>query len=322
MPLVIEQLDDHLLKKTDVVIIGESLLIKFTPSKSLMESSDALKDIIDRSDLLEGSNLKNINDLRRISSSITKDVESAISVRDMLSPKKMNASQAQVDGVMVYFLEMKKRIMAQSESINTIRVAEKIKVADAQNLYFCNTCSAYIGNNLFSLPDNCHYCGTTTTGTDPTYIHVLSRTESKYLGGEWFEDYIAKLYKTAGWETWCHGEVMGSSGMKHPVDILAVHRGTGRVVVGECKTGKMGKIAPGFVFAARFFDVKSTDGIFFSLRGYENPQISEYMKRTPGLQLWDSLEGISDETLLRRIDSIISSIEPEGDAASDDVMVL
>jgi len=259
MSLTIEQLDNHLQDQPTVVIIGKNLLLKFTPSKSLLSSNNNLQEIIRIPDLLAADNgiLTRVDEIRRLSKDITKITEE-----------------------------------------------NRITISETQDLYFCDNCETYLGIHKPSLAPQCNFCGTNTQSVNPTYTHIVKAEVESYLNGIWFEDYMEKIFIQGGWKTWCHGEVMGSSGMGHPVDMLAVHEKTKKVAVAECKSGAEGA-TPNKVlaFAARFFDTKSTDGIFFSLKKPNNPdpRVNEYMDRTPGLHLIEGFAGSTDKQILDQI---------------------
>jgi hypothetical protein len=146
------------------------------------------------------------------------------------------------------------------------------------------------------------------------FVKFVDAKIISYLNGFWLEDYMARILtqlmrlkesiQSEGsaqpeWKTWCHGSVMGSSGIYHPIDILAVNS-EGQILVAECKSGAFGG-RDIFNFAAQYFDVKGLYGFFFALKEIPDPRGRDYMARTPGLCLLDKLEGLKDSQLIERI---------------------
>src|SRR3989338_8584851 len=118
MSLTIEQLDNHLQDQPTVVIIGKNLLLKFTPSKSLLSSNNNLQEIIRIPDLLAADNgiLTRVDEIRRLSKDITKITEEVIQIRDVLKPTEHTdkAMAGIIDRMKGYFSGSKNKVLNDS----------------------------------------------------------------------------------------------------------------------------------------------------------------------------------------------------------------
>lgn len=303
MAITIEQLDNEYIDQNISILVGKSFILKFIPKKSVYDSNESLKKFINTPDLLKDPLGAKVRALVGLSKEISDLLSESIKTREMYS----GVNDSKPDFIKEYLSnqlkEQKTQIINKGETIQRLEKENNLYLAQENNLYFCKSCNAYLGDSLESLPENCLSCNAITNWSDAQNIvkaRFLDNKVSQYLNGLWFEDYIAKLLNKLGWKTWCHGSIMGSSGIPHQVDILAINTTDGRVLIGECKTAKIQKEHV-FDLSAQFNDIKSCYAFLFSYDTVFNDRLVEYMKRTAGLCLVDNLKANADDQIIEKI---------------------
>lgn len=311
MAITIEQLDGEYIGKDISILVGKNFILKFIPQKSVIDSSESLQKLINTPDLLPDPLNRQVRALVGMSKQITDLLIGSIKTRELYSSVNVNsasASDSSGSEKLIKYLsnqleKQKNEIIGKGNAIGKLEKVIGLYLAEDNNLYFCKSCNAYLGDSFESLPDHCLSCHNKTDWSDAkniTTIRFLDNKVLSYLDGLWFEDYIAKLLNKLGWKTWCHGSIMGSSGIAHQVDILAINYSDGRVLICECKTAK---IIKEYIFdlSAQFYDIKSSYGFLFSLDTVLNDRLTGYMKRTAGLCLLDNLKVNKDEEIIKKI---------------------
>jgi len=301
MSLNIEQLDNSSKEENITILVGKSLVLKYIPGKSILDSKKALQDLINTPDLLPGDIIKKVQNIRSLSEGISSNLVDSMTFQERFG-KMMRAREGKAFKEIAYkSLEgLRKDIVRKSSKIKKIEEEVNLYIPEFHHLYFCNNCKGYLADSVESMPDECKGCGQKVKQKKPTLAKFLDKRVTDYLNGLWFEDYIAKLLRSIGWKTWCHGSVMGSTGICYPIDILAIDS-VGKVLVGECKSGVNVKSKDVLNFSAKYFDIKSNYGFFFSLKELRDSTIKDYMDRTPGLCLIDGLEVLSDGEISKNI---------------------
>lgn len=312
MAITIEQLDDEYINGDVSILVGKSFILKFIPQKSAYDSSENLKKFINTPDLLTDPLSSKVRAMVGLSKEISDLLSESIKTREMYSrtnASNLGSSSSNKPEPLIEYLSnqlkaQKLQIIKKGEAVQKLEKESNLYLAQENNLYFCKSCNAYLADSFESLPEKCSSCGNTTDWSDSNNIvkaRFLDNKVAQYLGGLWFEDYVAKLLARLGWKTWCHGLIMGSSGVHHQVDILAINPADGRVLVGECKTAKIQKEHI-FDLSAQFNDIKSCYGFLFSYDTVLNDRLTEYMKRTAGLHLLDNLKANTDEQMIEKIE--------------------
>lgn len=302
MAITFEQLDNDGKNNDITILVGKNLLLKFIPGDSVFFYEKALQDLIKTSDLLSSKILAKIIEENRLSEGISKKLSDGIEFQETFAGFAGNVKGSPIRSLIEATLKStKEEVVAASNKIRNIEKETKYYLAKDFPLYFCQECNSYLANSIDSLPENCKVCNKKTDEDKPTFTRFIDAKIISYLNGFWLEDYIAKILKRMDWKTWCHGWVMGSSGISHPVDILAINQKKKRILVAECKSGAFeGKDI--FNFAAQYFDIKAPYGLFFALKEKSDSREKDYMKRIPGLCLLDGLGGLTDNQLIEKIE--------------------
>lgn len=298
MSITIEQLDNEGKENNITILIGKNLVLKFLPGDSIYFHEKKLQDFIRTSDLFTSALLSGAMDEKRLSGEISNNLSEMIKLQEEIL--KITGGKLQVNDFVEYLKARKQVIISKGDEIKKLEGQGKISLATNFPLFFCQNCNSYLGNSIDSLTDSCKLCGTEIDpSTSSTIVKFLDGKIIGYLDGFWLEDYIARILTQLGWKTWCHGSVMGSSGIYHPIDILAINS-EGQILVAECKSGGFGG-KDVFNFTAQYFDIKGFYGFFFALRQIPDPKGKNYMQRTPGLCLLDNLAGHNDLKLIETI---------------------
>ena len=102
----------------------------------------------------------------------------------------------------------------------------------------------------------------------------------------WLEQYLSKILKFFGWKTWPHVHVLGSSGIRHEVDVLGVK--DGYVLVCECKTGNVSR-QDVFNFWTKTYDIKSHLSILALIQELPEPETRQFILKNPSVTLLENL---------------------------------
>lgn len=102
----------------------------------------------------------------------------------------------------------------------------------------------------------------------------------------WLEQYLSKILKSFGWKTWPHVHVLGSSGIRHEVDVLGVK--DGYVLVCECKTGNVSR-QDVFNFWTKTYDIKSHLSILALIQELPEPETRQFVLKNPSVTLLENL---------------------------------
>ena len=149
------------------------------------------------------------------------------------------------------------------------------------NILGCPNCNVVLATEEYKSAKKCIVCGKRIRRNKAKTINVHKVPESikeVWTRNLWFEAFVAKLFRKLGWKTWVNVRVMGSSGMKHEVDVLAIKKGT--VLVSECKTGKV-KRQDVFNFWAKATDLKAHMGIFALLKSLPESETRRFIEKNP-----------------------------------------
>ncbi len=287
------------------ILVGKSVILKFTQEPPLIERSRPLKKLITASlNLLQDTQkLEAIKELVSITGRIQKHLADSISRRDNMRDYINDPETSDEDKADLFDFSKRRQVVMRERikiASDSIRKVEKdlggLYVAQAHELYFCDNCSSYLGQVDEMLPNKCMACGTQTNprpGKPGGSYRFLPDDVHAYLGGKWIQDYSAKLLRRAGWKTWTECWVMGASGVKHQIDLLAVHETQGRVLIAECKTRAVSEDA--FQLITQFSDIQPSFGLLISLNGMGVCSGKDLIERKPGLKLIELLNKTDDE---------------------------
>lgn len=289
------------------LLVGKTVLLKFTQEPSLLDGSSSLRRFINSKDLLlDTTKLGAVAELVALSGEVQKSLGHSIRRRDSIPLLDMEERKAMMDFYKRSLISLKEKVKENSKRIRQIENELKLYLGQQHELYFCRGCNAYLGPIDEMLPSVCQACkepATPKTGEGNLSLRFLSEEMINYLNGIWVQDYLARVLRKPGWKTWTECRVMGSSGVDHQIDLLAVNEERGRVVIAECKTQAVSEHA--FQLITQFADIQPSFGLLISRNPMNYCEGKSLIEKKPGLKLIE-LAGKSDdevgEVLARYID--------------------
>ena len=154
----------------------------------------------------------------------------------------------------------------------------------------------------------CKSCHKKITPKNVSYLHLnklSSRIRQLYEKNLWFEEYVAKLLRKIKWENiWTHAYILGASGVRHEIDILAIKES--RICLAECKTGKIAR-ADVFNFWTKVYDIRSHISLFASLKKMPDPETRQFLENKPSIILLENIGELSEKELLATLKSSMLS---------------
>ncbi|MFH1551717.1 MAG: hypothetical protein ABIC36_02450 [bacterium] len=284
--ITVEHIDNYHREADFTIIVGENILLKFVPDRSILKERPKLENIINIPDLVISKELGWVKKIARISSNLK------TSLGDYVS----NWDSGKTDSLQ----DKKEQISKDSLEIATIERNLGFSLSDPHSLAFCmgeNGCGAYVGE-MDTLTIFCHQCKKELEEKDYITVNYLDKKITGFLdGGIWFEDYVEKLLKDEGWRVWTHGSVMGASGILHPIDLLAIKEG--KVLIMECKTGKVSSRDISH-FIVQKIDISSHFGFFLSVRECSSKNTAVLFSASTSC-LIDNIENKSEKDLIEMI---------------------
>jgi len=155
---------------------------------------------------------------------------------------------------------------------------------------------------------NCFFCKNPITRAEverhPTH-EIIPSIEEAWRSGLWLEEYVASILRSLEWKTWTRVNILGTSGIPHEVNLLAIKKGF--VLVGECKTGKVSR-EDVFTFSTKMTDLKSHLGLFGLLGELPEPETREFIEKNPAVTLIEKMCELKRKDLIERLRSAIGEI--------------
>ncbi len=290
-------LDNSHEKDSATVLVGKDILIMFKPTNPVPTETDTISQLINTPDLLLKTEiLEKVRNLQLLTDKIVETVSTMLRIRDAKIPNNILRN---------FLAQQKKEIIDTANQIARTEDELQLYFAGDHRIYFCSECDAYIGLATDPIPEKCKVCSKPIVKdiTKADSIRYLDGLIRNYLQGIWLQDYIAKILNSMDWETWTECSVMGSSGVYHPIDILAINKTHGKVAIIECKRSADGDHA--FKLAARFSDIQPSFGLLMSLKKLNSEPGKNLLAKRPGLKLVE-LEGHSDESIKEKLRGYIS----------------
>lgn len=174
-----------------------------------------------------------------------------------------------------------------------------LEVVKPHGEYYCKKCRGFrSGPDLTQTsPPKCTICQTPLRKKN---IDRMDNEISSYLGGYWFEDYVANVLNSNGWVAWSLPSLMiyGASGASHQVDVLAIKNGS--ILIVECKTGEF---SPSQVrtFLGKYYDVRCHKALAIAI-GNIHPDGIKLIEKNPAITSCDKI------TSYRKLQKKISKI--------------
>lgn len=148
---------------------------------------------------------------------------------------------------------------------------------------FCSDCGTLIPLEEYEPKKKCTRCEKEIERKDAEYIEVFianDKVRDVWKSGLWFEAYISGLLRKMGWQTWTDIYVMGSSGARHEIDVLAIKDSS--VIVSECKRGTV-KRTDIFNFNAKAEDIRAHLSILATINALPEPETREIVRKNPSI---------------------------------------
>jgi hypothetical protein len=118
-------------------------------------------------------------------------------------------------------------------------------------------------------------------------LHILrDQIREVWNSHVWLEDYVSRILQSMQWKTWIRAHVLGSSGVRHEVDVLGVKESY--VLVCECKTGNVSR-QDVFNFWAKAYDIRSHVNMLALVEALPEPETREFVTKNPSLFLLENL---------------------------------
>jgi hypothetical protein len=289
MAVSIELLDDYHKSNAFTIIAGENILLKFVPN---VENRIKIREIINITDLPQSAELSIAKEISKLSKRLTEVLGSYVEDFSKNPPKKSELAK------------YKKTIEEISAEIIKHERLMNINICDRHYFCFCTKCDAYMGE-ADNLTTKCSVCGEALKDSGQLSVSYLSSIKGRYLEGFWFEDYIERLLSKDGWKVWTHGSVMGSSGIMHPIDFLAVK--DHKVLIGECKAGGVDTRDISH-FLVQKLDIPSHFGLFLSVNPCAAKSTASFFEVSTSL-LIDDIGKKTEQELMGIINSHVDKFK-------------
>ena len=152
------------------------------------------------------------------------------------------------------------------------------RLTEPSVLFVCSKCKSILYENEISTK-KCLSCNRKITEESVQRIPIVKvplEIRQVWQSNLWFEAYFAHLLQKLRFKTWTGIHVMGTSGIQHEVDVLAIKNGT--VIMSECKTGKVSRNDV-FNFCTKLGDVKTHVSILALIKDLPEPETREFVRK-------------------------------------------
>lgn len=263
------------------IIIGDNILLKMQAGILPTTIDPRLKQVVNIKDLQKSVALSQFKKLQRLTKNIKDSLGKYVNEFEQMERFSTDATiTTQIRDKLTKFLtdelsKCKAQIINASSDIEKTEREVGIRLSDSYKLGFCKKCHAYMGE-MSSLITQCPKCSEPITEESKVDVTYLDKTAYSFLdGGIWFEEYVRRLLEEQDWKVWTHVSVMGSSGILHPIDVLAIKNG--RVLIAECKTGAIDARDISH-FMTQKSDIPSHFGLFMSVMNCSSKNNANLLK--------------------------------------------
>jgi len=177
-----------------------------------------------------------------------------------------------------------------------------LAILTAHTYIFCPDCGTLISSEEYESEEKCARCERQIKRKDAEYVEVHianDKIREVWESRLWFEAYVSELLKKLNWQTWTHVLVMGSSGIYHQIDFLAIKGGS--VIVGECKTGRVSRNDV-FNFVTKADDIKAHFSIYAMLNGLPETETREFIRKDPSVIMLENLCKLEEDAIIEELD--------------------
>lgn len=193
------------------------------------------------------------------------------------------------------------------EDRKLVRIDKKIKEKSSFEIlvpfkvFICPNCNVVLSTEEYKTSKKCAMCNKRIKREKAKiiYVHrVPQPIKEVWTRNLWLEAFIGKLLRKLKWKTYLHVLVLGSSGIFHEVDVLAIKKGT--VLVSECKTGKV-KRHDVFNFWAKVTDLKAHMGLLTLLKGLPEPETRRFIEKNPMIVSLEKVGELKEDQIISRL---------------------
>jgi len=292
-------------KPESKALLEDELVRKFISTKNLCneKNNSMLADIFEKESKLTGSGLQGYLDnlFKGVWATSAINWNSSI-LRLPERPKRISARRGlklkmpdgrfTVDFDDLYLDLIGKVDKEQLQKIDDaiLSVNDKIKneiglsVLVPYNLLLCPNCNIILSIGEFeTATKKCDKCKKEIKRgeADRIYVHrIHDKIKEVWKSNIWFEAYMSGLLRKLDWQTWTNVHVMGSSGILHEIDFLAIKEGI--ILIGECKTGKVSRNDV-FNFCTKANDIKAHRSILALMSELPEPETRDFIKKNPAI---------------------------------------
>ena len=307
MAITFERLDSEDINKEITIITGKEVIFKIYPRTPIYNIFPEVKKLIGFKGVHKNENLKKIKDLISLHNertNIIKDLES-LKKRSLNFLDEQEQEQRKFAQKAIIELEEEKlklsmdRLKEISKNVWEICNFLKSKLGEKKELCFCSKCNFIISSIGIQEITQCDICKNKVTKTSNRIYIVIPEKIKEYLEGDWFADFIAKKFESQGWKTWTNMYVLGGSGIAHEIDILTINKKLGLSLIGECKTGKIGR-KDIFNFSTKSQEISSTYAYLFNIEAILESETKKFMDRN-GLLFVENIKMKEEKGLIEEI---------------------
>jgi RNase P subunit RPR2 len=193
------------------------------------------------------------------------------------------------------------------EDRKLVSIEKKIKEKNGSEILvpfqvlICPNCNVVLSTEEYKTSKKCAMCHKSIRRNKAkmVYVHgVPQPVKEVWSRNLWFEAFIGKLLRKLKWKTYLHVLVLGSSGIFHEVDILAIKKGT--VLVSECKTGKV-KRQDVFNFWAKVTDLKAHMGLLVLLQGLPESETRRFIEKNPMIISLEKVRELKEDQIIDKL---------------------
>jgi len=287
MSITIKRLDNEDWDKDILIVTGGDVIFKLYLRESIYDLDNEVKKFIEFGGLCEKKSLDKINQLKSLEEEST-DIMDFFKKRRAFAAEYLDKVDSNED------LKRRRKVVKRvekdklEEGKNRLReISNKlleisrffgVKFTNIKKVTFCNDCNFLVSEKEIFETLKCPICEKSITRSFTRDYDFLNQKIFIYLKGDWFSDYIARLFRSNEWETWTNLYILGASGIIHEIDLLAIHRKTKETLIGECKTGKIGR-KDVFTFSTKSQDTSSTFAYFFNIQEISEIDTRKFMNR-------------------------------------------
>jgi hypothetical protein len=186
---------------------------------------------------------------------------------------------------------------------NLQSIAKKIKektgfrILEPSTLFICPNCKVVLDEKEID-SKKCLSCNKEIGEAERIPIYKVGENIKKiWFNNLWFEAYVGKLLEKLGWKTWVSVNVIGTSGVLHQIDVLAIHKSKGTVLVAECKTGKVSRNEV-FNFCTKIGDIKAHMAILALIDELPDPATREFVRKNPAIIRLENMKNLNEDNVL------------------------